>query len=131
MEERSVNELYTIIKMEFEPELDVLKSYPIDEPTFPCLIFEYNGSTTDVEHIDTSGEKYVLAGIVTDIFTNGSNRNNYSHEIQRRLDGILSGQYRMTRTTQDITNNFLNKDLRRIRTTYEFRIDDTETIYRR
>lgn len=131
MEERSINEIYTAIKMEFDGELEVLKSYPLEEPTFPCIIFDYEGDTTDLDTIDTSGEKYVLAGIVTDIFTNGSNRNNYSHELQRRVNSILSGDYRMTRGTQEVTNNFLNKDLRRIRTVYDFKVDQNETIYRR
>lgn len=131
MEQKSLNEIFTELVNEFEPELNVIQSYPIEEPKFPCLIMDYQGDTTDWETVDTSGEKYVVAGIVTDIFTTGSNRINQAHDIQVRLNSILSGKYRMGRASQDRTSNFLNKDIRRIRTIYDFKVDGNETIYRR
>lgn len=129
MDQSAINEIFTDVKLNIQA--NVIQSYPSEEPEFPAVIVEYDGDTSDMDTIDSSGENYLLAGFVTDIFTQGSNRVNEANELQNEVKGILSGKYQMWRASQERTNNFLNKDIMRIRTVYHFRIDENNTIYRR
>ena len=127
MEQKTFNHIFTLIKDEFS-EATVLDAFPDTEPSFPCVIFNYAGETTDESTVDTSGENYTMENISVDVFTNGSDRVTLANSMQKRVDDILCKGLRMSRTTQERTSDFLNRQLHRIRTTYTFKIDANEKI---
>ena len=123
------NEAYTTIKNTLT-DVTVLQDYPITSPSFPCAIVSESSNTEDLDTIDSSGAHYSSVILEVNIFSNKENKITQVKDIRNRIDNILSGTYRMTRTYSGTVPNYLDDTIYRYVLRYSFKVDSNRTIYR-
>lgn len=123
------NEIFDNIKTTLS-DVTVLTSYTSGSTNFPCVSFEELGNETDLDTIDTSGENFNDITFEINIFSIAKNKSTEAKLIRNRIDNIMSGQYRMTRTFSDPTPNFADGNIYRYTLRYNTKVDINKTLYR-
>lgn len=113
------------------PEADVTTKFQEDTPVFPVVTVDELSNDTVMESFDTAGEHHNDVVLEIEIFTTGGTKMNQSFMIRQKIDGLLSGTYRMRRVFSSATPNFADTNVYRYTLRYAFKIDENKTIYRR
>lgn len=124
------NEIFTNLKNTITTA-SVGLSYDDENDTFPCITFEENTNTTNEDSVDTSGETANDLAFEINIFTNGTDSRSTSKALRSQIDGIMSGQYRMSRDFASPTPNYLDENIYKYTMRYSCVVDKNKKISRR
>jgi hypothetical protein len=125
-----INEIYTNLKTTLT-DVTVLQNYPSTTPIFPCLVIEEISNTSNLNTINTLGEQYNDITFEINIFSDKTNKLSEVKKIRGEVDAIMSGQYRMSRSSSNSIPNYLDTDVYRYNLRYDCTIGETKQLFRR
>lgn len=125
-----INEVYTTLKANLTG-VTVLTTYPSTTPIFPCVVISEISNTTNLNTINTLGEQYNDISFDINIFSNSTTKLTESRTIRGQVDNIMSGQYRMTRSSSSEIPNYMDTNIYRYNLRYDCTINQDKQLYRR
>lgn len=97
---------------------------------FPIITIRELSNVTDITTIDSSGVYANNISFEVNVFTKGNNKEQTAFELRDKVDDIMVNFYKMSRSTSEQVDNYVDSNIYRWLLRYDCKIDNNLKIYR-